>query len=353
MPLAADVDVARLASITHGYVGADLEALAREAAMTTLRNVIPELDLANDELPYELLMSLEVDMDDFESAFAEIEPSAIREVFVEIPDVSWDDVGGLDDVKRQLREAVEWPLVHRDLLRHAGVRPVRGILLHGPPGTGKTLLVKAIASQSGVNFISVKGPALLSKYVGESERGVREVFKKARQAAPCIVFLDELDSLAPTRRAGDTEQGVEQRVMSQLLTELDGVEELKGVLVMGATNRLDMLDPALIRPGRFDLLIEVGLPDPKSRARIFEVHLANKPIVSAVDPAELADRAEGMTGADIEAVCQRATLEALRRHLVAFPDGGDQSALQVTQDDLDEALQQLGATKRCRGDARR
>lgn len=342
MPLADDVDVARIASITHGYVGADLEALAREAAMTTLRKVIPELDLASRELPYELLMSLEVDMDDFESAFAEIEPSAIREVFVEVPDVSWDDVGGLQDVKRQLREAVEWPLVHRDLLRHAGVRTVRGILLHGPPGTGKTLLAKAIASQSGVNFISVKGPSLLSKYVGESERGIREVFKKARQAAPCIVFFDELDALAPTRRAGDADQGVGTRVMSQLLTELDGVEELKGVLVMGATNRLDMLDDALIRPGRFDLLIEVGLPDEDSRARIFEVHLAGKPIEAAVEPGELARRAEGMTGAEIESVCQRATLAALRRHLDAFPDGGQRQALRVTRDDLDDALRQLG-----------
>ena len=312
MPLGDDVEISELAAATHGFVGADLEALCREAAMTTIREVMPEIDFTSQEISYELLTSLRVTMDHFRSALADVEPSAIREVFVEVPDVKWDAVGGLDEVKRELREAIDWPLKHGALLRKAGIRPVKGILLHGPPGTGKTLLVKALASQSGVNFISVKGPALLSKFVGESERGLREVFKKARQAAPCILFFDEIDAMAPVRSAGAGDSGVGQRVISQLLTELDGVEELKGVLVVAATNRRDMLDPALLRPGRFDLQFEVPPPDAAGRAAIFAIHLKDKPLGADVRIEELAARAERFTGAMVEAVCRRAAITAVR-----------------------------------------
>ncbi|MBI3071361.1 MAG: CDC48 family AAA ATPase [Deltaproteobacteria bacterium] len=346
MPLADDVDIAKLSAITHGFVGADLEALCREAAMTTLRTVMPEIDFASHELSYELLLSLKVTMAHFLTALAEVEPSAIREVFVEVPDVAWDQVGGLDDVKRELREAVEWPLKYDNLLRHAGVRAVKGILLHGRPGTGKTLLAKAIASQSGVNFISVKGPALLSKFVGESERGVREVFKKARQAAPCIVFFDEIDALAPIRSVSSHDSGVSERVISQLLTEMDGVEELKGVLVIAATNRKDRLDPALLRPGRFDLLLEVPPPDGDGRAQILKVHLKGKPVANDVDIAELSKRSEGLTGADIETVCRRAALLTVRDFIEAHPDA-DPARLKITRQRIVAAIQEVqGADSR-------
>ncbi|MBI4702014.1 MAG: CDC48 family AAA ATPase [Deltaproteobacteria bacterium] len=341
MPLGPDVDPGRLAAVTHGFVGADLEALCREAAMTALRSIMPAIDFARHEIPEEKLLALSVGMSDFESALAEIEPSAIREVFVEIPAVPWDDVGGLDGVKRALREAVQWPLVHAELLRHAGVRPAKGILLFGLPGTGKTLLAKAAASQCGVNFISVKGPALLSKFVGESERAVREIFRKARQAAPCILFLDELDAMAPVRSGGGGDAHVSERVISQLLTELDGVEELRGVLVMAATNRRDMLDPALCRPGRFDLLLELGLPDEAARAQIFAVHLRGKPIAEGVDVAALARQAAGLSGADIEAACQRAALGAVRALIEAHGAGADASGLRISAAELAAAVREL------------
>jgi transitional endoplasmic reticulum ATPase len=339
MPLAEDVDLGRLAATTHGFVGADLEALCREAAMTTLREVMPEIDLASQEIPFEVLTRLQVTMAHFLSALSEIEPSAVREVFVEVPDVTWDQVGGLAPVKRELREAVEWPLRHADLLARAGVSPAKGILLHGPPGTGKTLLAKAVASQSGVNFISVKGPSLLSKFVGESERAIREVFKKARQAAPCIVFFDEIDALAPIRSSGAADSNVSQRVISQLLTEMDGVEELKGVLVVAATNRRDMLDPALLRPGRFDLLLEVPPPDATGRAQIFTVHLAGRPLAKDVDAEALVRRTEGFTGAEIEAACDRAALLAVR----AFLDrpGADPAGLVITGRDLERSVDEI------------
>jgi transitional endoplasmic reticulum ATPase len=341
MPLAEDVDVPRLAAITHGFVGADLEALCREAAMTTLRLAMPEIDLANNELSYELLLSLRVTMDHFMSALAEVEPSAIREVFVEVPDVKWEAVGGLGSLKRELREAVEWPFKYGDLLRHAGLRPVKGILLYGTPGTGKTLLAKAVASQGGLNFISVKGPALLSKFVGESERGIREVFKKARQAAPCILFFDEIDGLAPVRGANASDSGVSRQVMSQLLTEMDGVEELKGVLIIAATNRKDMLDPALLRPGRFDLLLELPLPDTADRAEIFGIHLAGKPVAADVDVAELAAQTEGLSGADIERICQRATLLGVRDFIATYEaNGSDPSPFRVARDQFISALRE-------------
>jgi transitional endoplasmic reticulum ATPase len=342
MPLTEDVDLARLAAITHGFVGADLEALCREAAMTTLRTVMPEIDLASNEISYEVLLALKVTMEHFLSALAEVEPSAIREVFVEVPNVKWEDVGGLDSIKRELREAVEWPLKHAALLQHAGIPPVKGILLYGLPGTGKTLLAKAVGSQSGVNFISVKGPALLSKYVGESEKGVREVFKKARQAAPCILFFDEIDALAPTRSAESSDSHVTQRVISQLLTEMDGVEELKGVLVIAATNRRDMLDPALLRPGRFDLLLEVPMPDTSGRMKIFEVCLKGKPVAAGVKIGDLARRTEGRTGADIETICRRAALLAVRGFIEEHGEKGDPSSMKISDDALSAAIREIG-----------
>jgi len=346
MPLADDVDLPRLAAITHGFVGADLASLCREAAMTTIRGVMPEIDFASEELPYDVLLSLKVSMENFVSALAEVEPSAVREVFVEVPDTRWEDVGGLDAVKAELREAVEWPLKYAELFHHAGIRPAKGILLYGAPGTGKTLLAKAIASQSGVNFISVKGPSLLSKYVGESERGIREIFKKARQAAPCILFFDEIDALAPTRGDGASDSHVAQRVISQLLTEMDGVEELKGVLVLAATNRKDMLDPALLRPGRFDLLLEVPPPDADGRAKIFEVHLKGKPLSADTEIRDLASRADGLTGAEIEMVCHRAALLAVRELIEAHGDGKDLSRLLITRDKLVTAIQEITGPRR-------
>ena len=252
---------ARVAEITHGFVGADLEALCREAAMICLRRIMPEINFALTSIPYERLAELEVRMEDFVAALREVEPSALREVFIETPNVEWEDVGGLSAVKERLREAVEWPLKYASLFAQAGLDPLKGILLAGPPGCGKTMLAKALASQSGVNFISVKGPELLSKYVGESERGLREIFHKARQAAPCMIFFDEIDSLAPARGSGGGDSGVTERVLSQLLTELDGIEELKGVLVLAATNRLDRLDQALLRPGRLAEIINFPMPN--------------------------------------------------------------------------------------------
>jgi transitional endoplasmic reticulum ATPase len=326
MPLAQDVDMAHLAEITHGFVGADLEALCREAAMICLRRIMSEIDFALAGIPYELLAKLEVHLDDFVAALREVEPSAIREVFVEVPDVRWQDVGGLEQAKELLVEAVEWPLKYANLFEKAGIRPPKGVLLSGAPGCGKTLLAKAIATESNVNFISVKGPALLSKYVGESERGVREVFRKARQAAPCIVFFDEIDALLPSRSAGSADSHVSERVLSQFLAELDGVEELKGVLVLGATNRLDMLDPAVLRPGRFDEIIEIPLPDEKERKEIFEVHLRNKPLASQVSSAQLASRTEGFSGADMASVCNKAALTAVRR---AIEEGKEKPVGQV------------------------
>ena len=340
MPLADDVDVGRLAATTHGFVGADLQALCREAAMTRLRAVMPEIDLAAEALPYEVLVALKVTMDDFLAARNEIEPSAIREVVVEVPDVAWDQVGGLAAVKRELREAVEWPLTHGPLLEHAGVKTSKGILLYGLPGTGKTLLAKAVASQSGVNFISIKGPALVSKFVGESEKGVREVFKKARQASPCILFFDEFDAIASTRSADEGGSGVAGRVISQILTELDGIEELKGVLVIAATNRRDMLDPALLRPGRFDLLLEIPPPDLDGRRDIFSIHLKNRPTGADVLPEELASESEGMTGADIDAACRRAACMAVRAFIESHPDGKGFDALVIDRQTMMAAIRE-------------
>lgn len=340
MPLAEDVDIPKLAATTHGFVGADLEALSRESAMTALRRVLPTLDLAQDEIPYEVLAGLEVTMADFTSALGEIEPSAIREVCVEVPNVSWDDVGGLDAVKQELREAIEMPLKHAELLRRVRVRPPKGILLYGPPGTGKTLLAKAVAAQSGINFISIKGPALISRYVGDSEKGVRDAFRKARQAAPCVLFFDEIDALAPARGTnGDSR--VTERVLSQLLTEMDGVEELRGVLVVAATNRRDIVDPALLRPGRFDLHLEVPTPNATARARIFGIHLFDVPLAEDVTYATLANLTEGFGGAHIEAVCRRAGMLAARRSIEVYGDAADGSPIHLDAALLRTAIDEI------------
>jgi len=343
MPLAQDVDMSHLAEITHGFVGADLEALCREAAMICLRRIMPDINFALTSIPYEQLTKLEVHMDDFLDALREVEPSAIREVFVEIPDVRWEDVGGLGAVRERLIEAVQWPLKYPHLFEKAGIRPPKGILVSGPPGCGKTLLAKAIANESSVNFISVKGPALLSKYVGESERGVREVFRKAKQAAPCIIFFDEIDALVPVRSAGSSDSHVAERVLSQFLAELDGIEELKGVLVLGATNRLDMLDPAVLRPGRFDEVVEIPIPDGNDRKEIFEIHLRNKPLAPKIRLDDLVSKTEGFSGADIAGVCRGAALKALRR--VVEQGGGKKrgkpSELKITLADLLSALEEV------------
>ena len=318
MPLADEpgdagrhVDVNRLATITHGFVGADLEALAREAAMSALRRLMPDIDFAEARIPYEKLMAMEVTMNDFLEALAEIEPSAIREVFVEVPEVGWGDVGGLEEVKRLLRETVEWPLRYEALFAHMHTAPPKGILLYGPPGTGKTLLAKAVARESEANFISVKGAELLSKWVGESEKGMREVFRKAKQASPCIVFFDELDALSPSR-GGGSDAHVTERVVSQFLAELDGIEELRGVTVLAATNRPDIIDPALLRAGRFDVTLELPVPDDAARLAIFRVHTRQKPLGPDVDLAALAERTEGWVGADIEGLCRQAAMLAIR-----------------------------------------
>lgn len=350
MPLAEGVDLEELAEITHGFVGADLEALCREAAMAALRGILPQIDFEAGAIPYEVVAELHIDRTHFAEAFKDVEPSALREITVEIPDVRWDAIGGLEEIKEELREALEWPLRYATLFQHAGARPPKGILLHGPPGTGKTLLARAVATESQANFISVKGPALMSKWVGESEKGVREMFKRAKQAAPCLVFFDEVDALAPVRGgAGDSH--VTERVISQLLTELDGIEEARGVVVLAATNRLDIIDPALLRPGRFDSLIAIPLPDEAARLAIFRVHCRGKPVAEDVDLAALATGSEGCSGADIEAVCRKGTMLAIREYLEAHPWGTDPAfrgyALRMSH--LGEALRSLRATEQERG----
>ncbi|MBI4823591.1 MAG: CDC48 family AAA ATPase [Nitrospirae bacterium] len=315
MPFAEDVDIGKLAEITHGFVGADLEALVREAAMSALRKIIPEIDFEMADIPYETLMGLQVTMDNFIEAMKEVEPSAIREVFVEVPDVKWTDVGGLEDIRQELKEAVEWPLKYPEMFKTAGTNPPKGIMLYGVPGTGKTLIAKAVANESGVNFIAVKGPSLISKYIGESEKAIREIFKKAKQASPTILFFDEIDSLVPRREAGIADAHVTERVISQFLTEMDGIEELKGVLVLAATNRLDIIDPALLRSGRFDLLLELPVPDAETRLKIFEIHTRGKPMDKDIDLHEMAERTNDMVGSDISFICRKASILAIREHI--------------------------------------
>ena len=315
MPKASNVSLEKLAEITHGFVGADLAALAREAAMSALRKILPKIDFEIADIPYETLMKLEVTMDNFLEAMKEVEPSAIREFFVEVPDVKWDDVGGLENIKEELKEAVEWPLKYSDIFKQVNTNPPKGILLYGAPGTGKTLLAKAVASQTGVNFISVKGPSLISKFVGESERAIRDVFKTAKQAAPTILFFDEIDALVPKRGSASSDSHVGERVISQFLTEMDGIEELKGVVVLASTNRLDLIDPALLRSGRFDLLLELPKPDEKTREEIFKIHTKGKPLAKDVDLRELAKEAGGRVGSDIEFICRKAAMLAIREYI--------------------------------------
>jgi transitional endoplasmic reticulum ATPase len=341
MPLAQDIDLAKLSQITHGFVGADLEALCREAAMNALRKVMPSIDFQLDEIPYETILHLEVTMDDFSEALKEVEPSAIREVFVEVPNVNWQNVGGLNEVKQKLIEAVEWPLRYPDLFSEAGVRPPKGILLSGSPGTGKTLVAKALAHESEVNFISIKGPELMSKYVGESERGVREVFRKAKQASPCILFFDEFDSLVPERGLGDNSQAAE-RVISQFLTELDGLEELKGVLVLAATNRKDLIDTAILRAGRFDFILELPLPDEKARQEIFGIHVRGKPLDSEIKLEAMAQETEGLTGSDIEVICREASMMAIRGTILSKRND---SKVKISKKHFDMAINWLKAQK--------
>jgi transitional endoplasmic reticulum ATPase len=338
MPLAADVDLERLAGLTHGFVGADLAALSREAAMVALRGLLPSIDFGLATVPYDQLSGLEVHQADFLDALREVSPSALREVFTETPDVSWDDIGGLDDVKAALIEAVEWPLRYGDLFDRLNAAPPRGILLDGPPGTGKTLLARAVAHESEANFIAIKGPELLSKWVGESERGIREVFKKARAAAPCVVFFDEIDAMVPSRNEFASE--VSERVLGQFLTELDGLEEMHGVVVLGATNRADLLDPALLRPGRFDLTIELPLPDFAAREAIVAVHLRDRPLADDVDFRLIARETEGRSGADIAGLCRQATVLAIREAIIA--DQIDETDdLRVALRHITEAADQL------------
>ncbi|MEW6375300.1 MAG: CDC48 family AAA ATPase [Thermodesulfobacteriota bacterium] len=340
MPLSEDVTLEKLADITHGFVGADIEALAREAAMSALRKILPKIDFELADIPYETLMELQVTMDNFLEAMTEVEPSAMREFFVEVPDVRWDDVGGLDHIKEELREAIEWPLKHSDLFKKTNSHPPKGILLHGAPGTGKTLLAKAVAHESGVNFISVKGPSLISKYVGESERGIREVFKKAKQASPTILFFDEIDSLIPKRGVSITDAHVTERVISQFLAEMDGIEELKGVVVLAATNRLDLIDPALLRSGRFDLLLELPIPDEEMRFSIFKIHTKNKPFNKDVDLKTLATRTDGLVGSDIQWLCQKASMNAIRKFLKEKGDTRSKKVV-ITRDDFEAALRSI------------
>lgn len=335
MPLAEDVDLEKYANLTHGYVGADLSALAKEAAMLSLRRILPDLNLEEESIPAEVLNRIVVTNDDFRGALREMQPSSMREVMVERPDVHWTDIGGLEVAKRELREAVEWPLKFGKLFDRMGAVPPKGVLLYGPPGTGKTMLAKAVATESEANFISVKGPEFLSKWVGESEKAVRETFRKARQAAPCVIFMDEIDSIAPSRGGGEADSHVTERVISQLLTEMDGLEGLQDVVVVAATNRIDMLDEALLRPGRFDRLVKVPQPDLEARKQILSIHTAKKPLADDVDLDELARRTEGFNGADLAAVTNEAVMSTIRMMV--------ETGKEVTDKDIDEAKVPISA----------
>ncbi len=326
--LAGDVDFARVAQLTPGFVGADLEALCREAAMVALRRVLPHIDYEKGYIPYETLVNLNITMADFQVALREVEPSTTREVYVEVSETTWDDVGGLAKVKALLTEGVEWPLRYPEIYAHAKVEPPRGVLLSGPPGSGKTLIARALANQCEASFISIKGPELLSKWVGESEKGVREVFRRAKQAAPCIVFFDEIDALAP-RRGGESDGHVGDRVIAQLLTEMDGVEGREGVIVVAATNRPELIDTALLRPGRFDMVVELTFPNKEERLAIFAIHTKGRPLAPDITMDELANLTEGRSGADIEAICRRAALLALREWIAPRLSA---SRVQVTEE---------------------
>ncbi|WP_330632008.1 CDC48 family AAA ATPase [Halocatena halophila] len=344
MPLTDDVDLTTYAESTHGFVGADLESLAKEGAMMALRRIRPELDLESDEIDSEILEQLRVTDDDFKQALRGIEPSALREVFVEVPDVTWDSVGGLEDTKDRLRETIQWPVEYPEVFSAMDMAPATGVMLYGPPGTGKTMLAKAIANEANSNFISIKGPELLNKYVGESEKGIRDVFSKARENAPTVVFFDEIDSIAGERGQRMTDSGVGERVVSQLLTELDGVEELDDVVIIAATNRPDLIDNALLRPGRLDRHIHVPVPDAKARKAIFEVHTRDKPLADAIDRDELAAQTDGYVGADIEAVCREAAMIATREFIGRVDPEEIESSVsnvRITMDHFERALEEI------------
>lgn len=345
MPLVKDVDLGKLADATHGFVGADLQALAKEAAMNALRHVLPEIDLSAEEIPRKMLERIEVTMDDFMEVLRDMEPSAMREVFVEVPDVKWQDVGGLEEVKQELKEAVEWPLTFKGLFKHANATPPKGIFLYGPPGTGKTMLAKAVANESQANFVSIKGPELLSKWVGGSEKGVREVFRKARQAAPCIIFFDEIDAIAPVRGGDFGDSHVTERVISQLLTELDGLEALRNVVVVAATNRPDIVDPVLLLPGRFDRMLYIPTPDRGSRLQIIKIHTRSVPLAEDVNIEKIVDKTEGYTGADIASFVQAAIMLAMREHVGKYVDAREAEShaqeLKVSERHIEDAMKKI------------
>jgi len=333
MPLSEDTDLKRLSDVTHGYTGADMASLCREAAMKALRRYIPEFNLEEERIPPEVLEKMVVKMDDFLSAYREITPTAMREVYVEVPQVHWNEVGGLKQVKQELMESVEWPLKKPEVFKKMGIKPPRGILLYGPPGCGKTLLARAVATESEANFISIKGPEIFSKWVGESEKAIREIFRKGRTAAPAIIFFDELDAIVPKRGLGYADSGASERVISQLLTEIDGIESLQNVLVIAATNRPDMLDAAVLRPGRFDRLIYVPSPDLDSLKEIFKIHAHSMPLSTDVDLNDIARKAQGYSGADVEAICREAAMNALRE---------DINATDVSLRDFNQAMERVG-----------
>ncbi|MDP6857555.1 MAG: CDC48 family AAA ATPase [Candidatus Nitrosopelagicus sp.] len=357
MPLMSEgdgtVNIEKISSVSHGYVGADLEYLCKEAAMKCLRRLLPELNLEEEKIPPETLDKLIVISEDFTKALREVTPSGMREVFIENPDVKWDEVGGLAEVKRELMEAVEWPMKYPELYEKLGHKMPRGILLHGPSGTGKTLMAKAVATQSEANFVSVRGPELLSKWVGESERGIREIFKRARQSAPCVIFFDEIDSIAPIRGAGG-ETVVTERVVSQLLTELDGMENMHGVVVLAATNRADMIDPALLRPGRFDKIIQIPLPDKESRKSILEINCKDIPIADPkgpdkIDYEKLAEMTDGLSGADVASIANTAVSLVVHEHLDSAPDAKEitekASNAKVTMKHFEESVKKVREQK--------
>jgi len=343
MPLADDVDLTYLADKTHGYAGADISALCKEAAMAALRRVLPEMDLDADEIPIDMLNRIAVTKSDFKEALKDLQPSSMREVLIERPNVKWEDIGALESAKQELKEAVEWPLKYGKVFEHMNAKPPKGILLYGPPGTGKTMLAKAVATESEANFIAVKGPEFLNKWVGESEKAVRETFRKARQASPCVIFMDEIDSITPERGTGG-DSNVSERVISQLLTELDGLEVLNDVVIIAATNRPDIMDSALLRPGRFDKSVYIGPPDADARMSIFKIHTANKPLSEDVDLSKVVVETEGCTGADISAICNEAVMTAVRRLIEPgkIPTEEEIQGCKVEMDDLLKAVDKFG-----------
>ena len=347
MPLDKDVDLEQLADLTHGYAGADLSALCKEAAMRALRRVMPQLDLELEAIPAEILNSMTVTKDDFFGALRDMQPSSMREVLIERPNIHWDDIGGLEGPKQELMEAVEWPLKYSELYAHMGARAPKGVLLYGPPGTGKTLLAKAIATESQANFINVKGPEFLNKWVGESEKAVREIFRKARQAAPCIIFMDEIDSIVP-KRGMEEDSRVTERIISQMLTEMDGLETLHNVVVIAATNRPDLIDEAILRPGRFDRIVAIPLPDFAARLQILKIHTKGMPVAADVNLEEIARKTEGFTGADLAAICNEAAILRIRKYMASGGklDRDNYSKLSVGMEELNEAMEKIRPASR-------